>query len=181
MQKKIFIYLPYFGFLIFFLITLIFFQHKTNLILFGVGSFLYATIILFIFRKIEIGNYYFFFACILLWVNIIGEIGSYYTLPFYDKIGHFITGFFVSSVVYFYFKRHLKENVIAIFLSSLGLFTLWEIYEYLVFVFYDYPTVGVYVGNKMIVDPLKDTIMDIFLSALGSFIYLISKKFKRFF
>jgi len=63
-----------------------------------------------------------------------------------------------------------------ILFTVIGLFAIWEFYEYAGTLIFDYPFVGVYHDGIMIMSSYDDTMWDMIFGTLGSLLYLIFKK-----
>jgi hypothetical protein len=125
----------------------------------------------------KMSNIYGLYAYIGLWLNLLGEYYFFYHWEYYDKVLHFFVPFFITIIIYKYLEKNSKEppKKIFIFLSVLGIGTLFEIFEYFQSGIFNFPSVGVYNKTDLIMPPYKDTIWDLVFNCFGSLSYLSFK------
>jgi hypothetical protein len=143
------------------------------------GSFFVSLLISKFLRKKNVygQGYLMFFVNFILLLNIFGEFWAFFLgITYYDKSIHFFNGILIGAILFALYKRDLKSNRYYIFLSGLGIFVIWEIYEYIMTVIFGVPMMGVYKGQVVVSSPLDDTMIDIICNAVGSIIYLFFKK-----
>lgn len=111
--------------------------------------------------------------------------GWYLRWGWFDTIQHFLGGFFVAMLMYYYLKEHLKEgahikNILIIVGASIFIGVVWEFTEYvanqiLVEPIYRYFGVrGYFMGD--IDDTIKDLLMDTSGAILFYLLHLTWKK-----
>ncbi|MEK6856210.1 MAG: hypothetical protein AABX66_03575 [Nanoarchaeota archaeon] len=167
-----------YGFLVV-LAFLLFFNNATiSLTFFMIGSFIASLVSAFILKNRGVSGTgsFEFFINLFLWLNVFGEMGLFYTgITFYDKIVHFGVGILITSIVFRYYQKSLTVKKELIFLTVLGIFALWEIYEYLLLILFNYPAVGVTNNGIAIMSHLDDTMFDMIFGAIGSISTLFFK------
>jgi uncharacterized membrane protein YjdF len=109
-----------------------------------------------------------------LWANLIGEYYFYYHWVHYDKFLHFIIPLIMTIAAYEYFEKNSRgpPKKFLIFLAVLGVSAFFEIFEYFQSRLFNFPSVGVYIGNDLVMSAHDDTIWDLTCSCLGSLVYL---------
>jgi hypothetical protein len=169
----------FFGFLIIGMGVLLFGSNSEWLLLFLLFSFLGSWLIAYIMKKRNIYDkgLYWMLINLFLWLNILGEVGFFYdsSVLYYDKLIHFFSGVLLAAIVYKDYSVNLKPRKEYVFFSILGMFALWEIYEFILFVFLNYPAVGVFENGVMIMSPYEDTIYDLISGTLGVLLYISLK------
>jgi len=113
------------------------------------------------------------------WLGLLGEMFFYYHLTYYDKSLHIFVGMLLAEVLFQYYNKHLKVKKEAIFFSVLGLLAIWEIYEYFIFAYFAYPTMGVFIDRIEIMSPLADTMTDLIGGSIGAILFLIFREEKK--
>lgn len=143
--------------------------------------FVISFIIFKIIDKRKIHSQYKLLVVVAVWLNLMGMIFFYRHFSYYDKILHFAISFFIAIIVYDYFVNNLNKfpKKFMVFLSSIGLLTIWEFAEYIGDVFFGLNLQGVFSGNgQMIMSPIGDTMIDLIVGALGAVMCLVFKKGK---
>lgn len=108
------------------------------------------------------------------WFTLLGErftLGLYDKFFYYDKIVHFVFFFVIAILIYNRLKKcGLRENLfIFVVLSSLGIGSIVEIYEYTYDIFFNQGMQGVFDASfHTLVGGLADTIWDMILNLAGS-------------
>jgi hypothetical protein len=128
--------------------------------------------------KIHFPWFVFFLIALALWFHTAGYIQGYYVLfyPYYDKIAHLVSGTAVALIGFLgvifldkYWKMNLTIPFIVgftvIFAMALGGF--WEIYEFLVDLFFG----GSLAGPMQ--NSLEDTMLDMMFVLAGSVIVAV--------
>ena len=159
-------------------LTLFFFNHDAILMLTFFGTFFSSWFLSWIFKQREIdkAGIYILLVNIALWMNILGiEWGYYFGPLYYDKALHFLIGMLITAIVYAYYFKHLKIKKDAIFFTVLGMLALWEIYEYVFMVFFNFHLMGVIHNGVVLQSPIDDTMIDLICGSFGSLIYLFLK------
>lgn len=152
--------------------------HENDYIYLGFfASFLFGLFIKkFIIEKYKLDEKYFTFILILLCLNMAGEY-YLYNLRGLDKLMHFSGAILGTSILLELFKKtRRKIKKINIWLIIVGLSVLWELFDWVLFYYFNLPIMGVWINGQMIVSPYKDTLLDIIWCSVGSFVYLILKK-----
>lgn len=104
---------------------------------------------------------------------VIGETLNFYdNVPYFDKFVHFMLpfflGFFATMFAYTLrvtgaLKVGLASTMFVVFMTTLGIGALWEIFEYLADVF-----LGTYLQGSHTATPLVDTMNDLIVDTLGA-------------
>lgn len=152
---------------------------KESALIFTFGSFIASWLLSFIInrKKIKNSDKYLIMINIALWINLLGEIMYYYNeFIHYDKVLHFTVGIIITVIVYQYYLMSLKVKKDMIFFTVLGMLAIWEIYEYLLGVFLNYPAMGVIINGEVLISKLDDTMIDLICGSIGSIIVLFIKK-----
>ncbi len=105
----------------------------------------------------------------------------YFIYPQYDKIQHFFQPILIAAIVYYMIARLPIENkwkITLTFFTTIAILGLFEIGEYMLDFFFDLKLQGVYLRDwqgleklNLIVEPIDDTMIDIFLGMLGTAVY----------
>jgi len=85
-------------------------------------------------------------------------------------------GIILSSIVYEYYKNNLKLKKSMVFLTVMGLFVVWEIYEFLGDSFFGFQMQGLIRNGIFLQSPIQDTMFDLIFGALGSILFFICKR-----
>lgn len=163
-------------------ITFFFFPDHITLIVTAFGSAIASWVIIKVIRSKEINEKYFILINLALLLNLIGEIRTYYSggvFFYYDKFLHFSIALLITIIMYEYFKKNSNLKKDAVFLAVLGLLCAWEISEYIRFIYFNEPIVGVIVNRSFAVSPYDDTMLDLIWGVIGSLIYLVFKRDKN--
>lgn len=152
---------------------------RNSTILYSFGSFFASLILSYYFSKTNIGEKYDLWINIGLWLNLSGELYFYYSgFANYDKILHFSIGLLITIIAYEYYRLHLQTRKYIIFFSVVGMLCLWEIYEYLLEVFFGFHAIGVINNGQLIQSPLDDIMLDLIFGSFGSLVYLFFRREK---
>lgn len=118
---------------------------------------------------------------ICLWTGLIGEYYFYYHTVYYDKFLHFFIPMLLASIVYEYFLINSKgfPRKDLVFLAVLGLSAGFEIFEYFQAIWFNFPSVGVYIAGTTVMPPYEDTIWDMACVCFGCLTYLVFKTIKE--
>lgn len=108
---------------------------------------------------------------IMLWLNLIGDSYLYTNFQYYDKFLHLVIPFCVGYLI-----CGFATNKYIAFLSSMGLFALFEVYEWIVQSVFGISLLGVYSGGNMIMSEIDDTIIDLIFGGFGSAVGICLKK-----
>jgi hypothetical protein len=167
--------LPY-GFLVFGIIKIFFNIGNSSSMYFAFGSFIASWTAMILLKHFKINKNYIIFINVALWLNLIGEWFIYYGIADYDKILHLSNGILITAIAYEYFLKNFKAKKEFIFLTALGIFAIWEIYEYFLAILFNYPVEGVIVNGKEIMSRIDDTMWDMIWGSIGSIVYLFFKR-----
>jgi len=171
--------LLFYGFFALFLVFLFFDTEYGIVTGYAIGSFIVVWICSIIFKAGNINKNLLILISISFWLNIIGEFIFYYTkiIPYYDKSLHILVPIFLTIIVLDYFKSNsIKTSKSIIFFIILGMLAFWEIYEYLMFIFFSIPLQGVYINKIEVVSRIDDTMIDLIFGVVGTLGYLIFQK-----
>lgn len=140
--------------------------------------FLISVIFSFIFDKMKLTPKYKILANIAIWLHLFGLVYAYEYSFYYDKIIHIVSAFLITLIVSDFYKKNWKvKNIylsLFVFLSVLGILSLWEVYEYVGDVFFGYEGQGVFASSGTpLMSPLTDTFFDLIFGGLGSLAYLL--------
>jgi len=170
----------FFGFLLLGIILLFFNLGRKSAMLMVFASFLGSWALLFALRQKKVNENFWFLINIGLWLNIAGEIVFYYGGSlYYDKFLHFFMGIIITIMVYEYYSKSLIVKKDMIFFTVLGMLALWEIYEYFLQFFLNFPAMGVTIKGVFIQSPFNDTMYDLIYGLLGSLVFLLFRKEKN--
>lgn len=112
----------------------------------------------------------------------------YFVYPQYDKVLHFILPILVSSIYYYMVSKlniNLRWKLLFTFLAVISTLAVFEIVEYSVDYLFDWKLQGVfqYQGDrwgfgglsnfKLLVEPIDDTMIDLFFGLLGSLLFWV--------
>lgn len=150
-------------------------------------------IIFFICKKMfKLSEFEFFLLLVSFYLGFIGYkfgFGLYYRWSYYDKITHFVSWILITIVVMLKLdemlpEKYRLEKYLMAFFCVLGIEGLWEIDEYLGYIFFNSAEQGVYnFQGIMLMAPFQDTMLDMLFSSLGAitaiFIYIVYKKIKN--
>lgn len=170
----------FYGFLLMGILLLFFDRGRLSTVIFSFASFAVSWAFSLFFKARNIPKGYTLLVNVGLWLNLLGEFVFYYTgITYYDKILHISMGILITAITFEYFLRNLKVRKEAIFFSVLGMLCLWEIYEYFLVIFFNFPAMGVFNEGVVIQSALDDTMMDLVWGSIGSLLFLIIKKKDR--
>lgn len=149
-----------------------------DILIFSFIFFISSWLLLLLLKKRSVKNAetFWFWINALYWLAIFGELFLYDNFIYYDKVFHFLTGILITAIVFQYYFQSLKLKRDMVFLTVLGMLTLWEIFEYIITVFFGYRMLGVVFNEVFIVSPLDDTMIDLMCGALGAILYLLFKR-----
>ena len=134
-----------------------------------------------------------FSLAMLLIVAILGEYFFYNSIPFFDKIVHFISPLIICNLIYHLFKKKIKNKKMLILFCIVSFITIsviWEIAEY----GFDglvssnmqgvYFTKGEFFGvyerqYEPVQSEIDDTMTDLIFGFLGACIFGIYSVFKK--
>lgn len=107
-----------------------------------------------------------------LWGSCLGG----YSLPYFDKVTHFGSGILGCELAYMLYKSFLREDkrqlLMAIFINAVNasIAVIWEFYEYMLLVFFNYDAINHYTSG--VHDTITDMLMA-FTAGLLLTVYLI--------
>jgi len=162
-----------------FSVILLVFSGFSLLALFSFGWFLVSSIVFKIMDKRNINSKYKLLVVIAVWLGLLGVASLYETFQYYDKVIHFIIGFFITLIVYAYFVKNLNHSPkkIMVLLSTLGILTFWEFAEFFADTFFGLHAQGVFSSaGQTLMSPNTDTMLDLITGALGSLMCLAFKR-----
>lgn len=166
----------FYGFLVVGFVYLFFDLSNRYLIIIAFGSFFASWLLAWVIKRRGLHSKYEIFINIALWLNVLGEIIFYYhNSEYYDKFLHFSVSLLMTVLIYEYYSKSPKIKKDMVFFTILGMLSLWEIYEYIVMVFFGIPTQGIVRKGGFVQSPIDDTMMDLIYGAIGSIVYLIFK------
>jgi len=134
------------------------------------------------FFDIRFGKRHYLFMFIIV---IAGFLASplYYIYPNYDKIQHFIQPMFICSLAFYLIKKlhlELKWKLVFTFLTVVAILGFFEIGEFTLDSLFHLKLQGVYLRDigglkklNLVMNPLKDTMIDMLLGVMGAAIYCI--------
>jgi len=137
----------------------------------------------FIFKKLNINQKYLSLAVLMLVVHFIGVFYAYDNVLYYDKVLHSLNAIFITLIVFDLFSKDSKikyPEYLICFLAVVGIFTIWEIYEYLGDVLFNFKMQGVFdsVGNVLI-SRIDDTMQDLIVGSISALITIGVIKLNR--
>jgi hypothetical protein len=167
----------YFGIVGFTVFRIIY--HSSLIYVVHFGWFVLAYIIFYLMDINKIDSRYKIFVVFAIWASLIGRIYFYNNFFYYDKFLHVLTPFLITFIVYDYFLKNLEPKKGVVFFVVLGMLCSFEIFEYLVDTFgiLNFKMQGVYddFGN-VLMEPLKDTMIDLMLGAIASITALATRR-----
>lgn len=122
----------------------------------------------------------------VLIIAIASFLGSpfYYVYPDYDKIQHFLQPILLCSLTFFTINKlhlELKWKITFTFFVIVALLGIFEIGEFALDSLFNLKLQGVYLRDtqglekfNLLMDPLKDTMVDLVYGILGSLIYCMT-------
>jgi uncharacterized membrane protein YjdF len=134
--------------------------------------------------NLKIPPHFYTLGLIAIYLNsIFGEffLELYYTLPYYDKFLHFFIPLYLVLVVNFLMRNDLRYKELWVFLSVMGLSTMWEIFEFAADTISGTTVMqGIIVDLKKFTGGLIDTMKDLIYAMIGTIAgIIISKKSKK--
>jgi len=143
----------------------------------AVMTFFYATDH---FYNIKFRKRHYFFMIMIVIMSFLAS-PLYYIYPNYDKLQHFIQPMFTCSLVFYMINKlhlELKWKIAFTFLSVVAILGIFEIGEFGLDSLFDLKLQGVYVRDmggfekfNLMMDPLKDTMIDMAFGIFGSGIW----------
>lgn len=147
----------------------------TILALFALAFVIYVLI-----DKMGFNNNHKIFVGLAIWLNVFAYIYFYQRYLYFGYIVHFVDSILITFMVYDYYRRNLKVKkvylFIFVFLTVVGLASMWEVYEYLFNAIFHMRTQGIFVSGKFFVYPIDDTMWDIIVACIGSLLTLITRE-----
>jgi len=119
----------------------------------------------------------------MLIIALASFLGSpfYFIYPNYDKVQHFFQPILLSSIIFFMINKlhlELKWKITFTFFVVVALLGIFEIGEFVLDSFFNLRLQGVYLRDSqglekfnLLMDPLKDTIIDLAYGMAGSIVY----------
>lgn len=130
--------------------------------------------------KMKINENYKVYVGLAVWMNGLCAVYFWQKYHYTGYPVHFIDGVLITFMVYDYYKKNFvgKEAYLFsfVFLSVIGIFGMWEIYEYCADALLHIKLQGIYSAGKVLVYPIDDTMLDIAIGAMGSLLTLTIKK-----
>ena len=134
-----------------------------------------------------------FSLAMLLIVAILGEYFFYNLIPFFDKIVHFISPLIICNLIYYLFKKKIKNKKMLILFCIVSFITvsvIWEIAEYGFDGLVNSNMQGVYFTKgeffgvyerqyEPVQSEIDDTMTDLIFGFLGACIFGIYSVFKK--
>ena len=150
-----------------------FFPYRTKwFFMFFIISIVPAIYFFYIIERLGLGEKYKFYAISAIWLNHFGELYFYDSWQYYDKVLHFFIPMLLAHIIFVYLRKNKFPNRFVAFLMVMGIEALFEIWEYIPHTFLGFQMLGVMSNGIMVMSPITDTIIDLFLGALGTFIFL---------
>lgn len=156
------------------------YRYKTFYWLFFI-SFGVAIAFKFLLDKLKLKDWDFFIVLIAIWLNALGELWFYFNWIYYDKFLHLTVPFLICIL----YSGHLKQAGWKIDLffpfTIIGMLASFEILEWVIHTYIGFPMLGVYSsikGNpdKLVMDFLTDTMIDLIMGILGITTFLLVSK-----
>lgn len=149
---------------------------RSFLALFGI---LFLPIVKGIFRKIKLNDkQYVELMIFIIFAHLFGVCCRwYFNYLYYDLIIHGISGYIFTDLGYNIAKSSTRIQLFRIifgFCFSLSIALLWEIYEYLGFIFFSHDSQNIYVTGLK--DTMEDVIICVVFSCLTAAFYLVKNK-----
>lgn len=99
--------------------------------------------------------------------QVLGTTCQFYSLPYYDKIMHFLSGMVFVIIAYFLFKNDIKQkSILYIFINCVEatIAFLWEVFEYSGLILFNYD------ASRHYTTGVHDTMQDMIFSFLAGLI-----------
>ena len=116
----------------------------------------------------------------------LGSAFAFYSLiPWWDLFLHGYFGFVGSAVLLMIFhelngKMKMFGLCVFVFLSVMGCAAIWEAFEFTTDIIFTQDAQGVNEAISLGLNPIKDTMTDIIITALGAVIFLAGEIIRRF-
>ncbi len=133
-------------------------------------------------------NRHYAFMILILCASVLAS-PIYFLYPQYDKLQHFLQPILVASMIFFMLNKlnlERKWKLWFAFYITVAILGLFELGEYTLDQFFDFNLQGVYLRDisglgkfDVLVHPLDDTMIDMFLGVLGTTIYGVFKSIKK--
>ncbi len=130
--------------------------------------------------RLELKHYIFI---LIMGITAILMSPLYFLHPSYDKVQHLVFPMLLSSIMFFMvnkLKLAMKWKLTFTVLSVVAFLGIFEILEYVLDSFFNWKLQGVYIRDitgldkfNLLLDPLRDTIIDLSFGIFGSSLYAI--------
>ena len=130
-------------------------------------------------------RHYFYIILIAIFSFLLSPL--YFLYPNYDKIQHIIQPMFTCSIIFYMISKlhlELKWKIVFTFFIVAAILGLFEIGEFILDSFFNYKLQGVFLRDihgiekfRLLMDPLKDTMIDMLFGVLGAGMYCITFAF----
>lgn len=136
-------------------------------------SLVISLIPIYILKKLKLDRFTTVYIIFIFLSHFMGAIlNLYYTLNFYDKFTHFMSGILVSLIVIELFKNKVDKSILLILIISINLSvaSLWEFFEF----FSDFIFKGD--AQRVLISGVGDTMLDMISAFIASIITSIVYK-----
>ncbi|MGM9970585.1 MAG: hypothetical protein ACI35S_09350 [Anaeroplasma sp.] len=190
-MKKMHLFIPIINYIIGIVLLFIGYQIMSEIKLYCLLSTIFVPLIPFFFpiynyiKKKELPLYLNIMICIHIALSIYGGgiFNLYNKIFFYDLLLHAYFGFICSYIIYYFLvinKIMIEKNIlIIILLSTLGVGTIWEFWEYFCDCVFDGDAQRVKEALSLGVSPIADTMEDLLITVVGYLAFLLSFLFKK--
>ncbi len=130
-------------------------------------------------------RHYFYIILIAIFSFLLSPL--YFLYPNYDKFQHLIQPMFACSIIFYMISKlhlELKWKIVFAFFIVVAILGIFEIGEFAMDSFFNYKLQGVFLRDiqgiekfHIIMDPLKDTMIDMIFGILGAGVYCITFAF----
>lgn len=117
--------------------------------------------------KVRVPDEFYVFNIIFIYfASLWGSCLGGYSIPYYDKFTHFVSGIMICEVAYMLYKHFLRNEkrilIMCVFINTFNatVALLWEFYEYALFVFFQYDAIRNVTG-------VHDTMTDMLVAVIG--------------
>lgn len=158
------------------------------IIIYGFNIIFWGTLALFalglacywLIDRMELNDNYKIFIGLAIWLNALAYAYFYHMFVFFGYPVHFVDSILITFILYDYLKKNLKVREIYlytfVFLTVIGIVSMWEVYEYSINLILHVHVQGVIVSNRFLVYPIDDTMWDIIIGSIGSLLTLGFRK-----
>lgn len=106
--------------------------------------------------------------------QVLGTTCQFYTLPYYDKIMHFLSGMIFVLISFIILQKYMfDKKILYLFMNTIEMSVafLWEVFEYSGLIFFHFDAMHHYTSG------VHDTMQDMLISLFGGLImtYIIDR------